>query len=196
MVARTAHPVSRISHLEPMSRCVQIHTIGHSTRAQHDLIALLQKFTIQLLLDVRTVPRSRHVPHFNCEVLAAALEKEGIEYRSFKQLGGLRKPVADSPNAGWRNASFRGFADYMQSEAFWSATAEVIRSAAEKRVALMCAEAVPWRCHRSLIADALVVMGHEVRHIISATEVRVHEVTPFASVQGKRITYPLPGTLV
>jgi len=179
-----------------MSRYAHIHTIGHSTRTQHDLIALLQKFTIQLLLDVRTVPRSRHVPHFNSEVLATALAKEGIEYRSFKQLGGLRKPVADSPNAGWRNASFRGFADYMQSEAFWSATAEVIRSTAEKRVALMCAEAVPWRCHRSLIADALVVMDHEVRHIISATDLRVHKVTPFASVQGKRITYPLPGTLV
>ena len=179
-----------------MSRCAHIHTIGHSTRTRHDFIALLQKFTIQLLLDVRTVPRSRHVPHFNSEVLAAALVKEGIEYRSFKQLGGLRKPIPDSPNAGWRNAGFRGFADYMQAELFWNAIAEVVRSAAEKRVALMCAEAVPWRCHRSLIADALVVMGHEVRHIISATELRVHELTPFAVVREQRITYPPVGNLL
>jgi uncharacterized protein (DUF488 family) len=179
-----------------MSRLPAIYTIGHSTRTLQDLIKLLQNFAIQLLLDVRTVPRSRHVPHFNSEILAAALDQEGIEYRSFKHLGGLRKPLPDSPNAGWRNASFRGFADYMQSDAFWSAIAEVVRCAAEKRVVLMCAEAVPWRCHRSLVADALVVVGHEVRHIISAKELRVHELTPFASVQGKRITYPIPGTML
>jgi uncharacterized protein (DUF488 family) len=179
-----------------MSRSQYIYTIGHSTRTLQDLVRLLEHFEIQLLLDVRTVPRSRHVPHFNSEVLARAIETEGMEYHSFKQLGGLRKPLPNSPNAGWRNASFRGFADYMQSEAFWSAIAEVIHCAAETRVALMCAEAVPWRCHRSLIADALVVGDREVRHIISAKELRVHQLTPFASVQGKRITYPLPGTML
>ena len=173
-----------------MSGLPPIYTIGQSTRTLADLTKLLQNFAVQLLFDVRTVPRSRHVPHFNSEVLAAVLDQEGIEYRSFKQLGGLRKPLLDSPNAGWRNASFRGFADYMQSDAFWSAIAEVVRCAAEKRVALMCAEAVPWRCHRSLIADGLVVIGHEVRHIISAKEVRVHELTPFAVVREQRIIYP------
>jgi uncharacterized protein (DUF488 family) len=167
-----------------------IYTIGHSTRSLEEFIELLRRQQIQLLIDVRTVPRSRRVPHFNSEVLARALRENGINYRHMKELGGLRKPAPNSPNIGWRNMSFRGFADYMQSESFWNGIEEARRCATENITALMCAEAVPWRCHRSLIADALLLKQAEVLHIVSASDVRNHSLTPFAMIRGDRVIYP------
>jgi uncharacterized protein (DUF488 family) len=134
------------------------------------------------------------VPHFNSAALAGPLEEKGIEYRHVKSLGGLRKPAPDSVNTGWRNAGFRGFADYMQKETFRSALADVVGWAEAKRTVLMCAEAVPWRCHRSLIADALVVKGFAVLHVVAANDLRPHEPTPFAYMEGERIMYPGQGS--
>jgi uncharacterized protein (DUF488 family) len=151
---------------------------------------LLKQSRIDLLLDVRTVPRSRHVPHFNSDILMRALSETGVQYRHVKRLGGLRKAVEDSPNMGWRNASFRGFAEYMQTEEFREGVTELSNLVAERRAVLMCAEAVPWRCHRSLIADALLVRRWEVWHIISQTSLQAHQLTPFAVVEGDRIIYP------
>ena len=136
------------------------------------------------------MPKSRHVPHFNSDHLARALASIEINYRHLKRLGGLRKPAKDSINLGWRNLSFRGFADYMQTEEFQVSVAELVNLAAEKRAALMCAEAVPWRCHRSLIADALVARGWEVRHILSRTGLQAHQLNPIALVEGGRLIYP------
>jgi len=168
-----------------------IYTIGHSTRTVDEFLKLLGQHQVELLLDVRTVPRSRHVPHFNAESLRRSLEGQGIEYRHLKGLGGLRKPAKDSRNAGWRNSSFRGFADYMQTVEFQKALTEAWDLASKKRAALMCAEAVPWRCHRSMIADALLSLHHqEVRHVISETSVQNHKLTPFAVVEEARLTYP------
>jgi uncharacterized protein (DUF488 family) len=167
-----------------------VFSIGHSTRNFDEFLELIEGFRIRLLLDIRTIPRSRHVPQFNSESLERALQNHGVGYRHLKQLGGLRKPINDSPNTGWRNLSFRGFADYMQTAEFKKGLSELLDLAAEKTLALMCAEAVPWRCHRSLISDALLIRGIEVLHIISANSVRLHELTPFAAVKGDRITYP------
>ncbi len=166
-----------------------IYTIGHSTRAFDEFEALLEHFNIELLVDVRTLPRSRHVPHFNSDKLERALARKEIEYRHMKILGGLRKPLKDSINLGWRNASFRGFADYMQTEEFQRGIAELLDLAAQEKAALMCAEAVPWRCHRSLIADALVIRGWEVRHILSPANPQLHQLTPFAAVENDQLTY-------
>jgi len=140
---------------------------------------------------VRTIPRSRHNPQFNKETLPAALRAAGIKYRHFPKLGGLRHARADSPNKAWRNASFRGFADYMQTPEFAAAVEKLAELAEKERLALMCAEAVPWRCHRSLIADALYVRGFRVEHILSGIRCQPHEPTPWARIRGKRITYPL-----
>lgn len=167
-----------------------IYTIGHSTRTRDQFQNLLSRNQIELLIDVRTMPRSRHVPHFNSGDLKKALEPTKIEYLHFKSLGGLRKPNKDSINTGWRNAGFRGFADYMQTEEFQRGVAEVLSWASERRLALMCAEAVPWRCHRSLIADVLVVRQCQVWHIISESGLQSHELTPFAVIEGERIIYP------
>lgn len=179
---------------------MHLYTIGHSTRTLDEFLKLLEQHRIELLLDVRTVPKSRHVPHFNSETLARSLELQGIEYHHFKQLGGLRKPSKDSLNVGWRNLSFRGFADYMQTTEFQKALPQALELASAKRAALMCAEAVPWRCHRSLIADALLAFYHvEVRHIISETSLQIHELTPFAVVEDDSLTYPktgAPGRLI
>ena len=169
---------------------LSIYTIGHSNRTLEEFENLLEHFGIQLLIDVRTVPRSRHVPHFNTDNLARALAGEKIDYRHMKFLGGLRKPANDSINLGWRNSGFRGFADHMQTEEFRSGIAELQQLAEKEKTAIMCAEAVPWRCHRSLIADALTVHGWKVEHIISPTSAQLHELTPFADVQGETITYP------
>lgn len=177
-----------------------VYTIGHSTRSIDEFIKLLQSYEVELLVDVRTVPRSRHVPQFNSDLLNDSLKDQGIAYRHLKALGGLRKPSKDSPNSGWRNASFRGYADYMQTPEFRKALAELLEVGKAKRAAFMCAEAVPWRCHRSLIADALVLLhGIEVRHILSATKLQEHEITPFARFENGRLTYPEPsasGTLI
>jgi uncharacterized protein (DUF488 family) len=169
-----------------------VHTIGHSTRPLEDLVALLRGRGVERVIDVRTVPRSRHNPQYERTSLATALRENGIEYRHHKELGGLRRPRRDSPNGGWRNDSFRGFADYMQSPEFAEAVERLIVLAAEKPTAIMCAEAVPWRCHRSLIADALVVRGIEVLHLLDLDAARPHTLNAMAAVSGTRITYP-PG---
>jgi len=167
-----------------------IFTIGHSTRPIEEFIGLLRANGVEQLIDIRTIPKSRHNPQFNSETLAAALGVAGIRYTHLKELGGLRRARSDSVNLGWRNASFRGFADYMQTPEFAAGLARAIRLAEERPSALMCAEAVPWRCHRSLVADALVVRGICVMEIISEAAPKEHKLTPFARVRGVEITYP------
>ncbi|HEV2176050.1 MAG TPA: DUF488 domain-containing protein [Terriglobia bacterium] len=165
-------------------------TIGHSTRPLDDFVSLLKAHGVKRLVDVRTLPRSRHNPQFNRETLAAALRSARLHYRHVKALGGLRHARADSINTGWRNASFRGFADYMQTPEFEAALEALIELARQEPVAIMCAEAVPWRCHRSLIADALVARGIAVEDIMTETRRQKHKLTPFARVVRKRVTYP------
>jgi len=167
-----------------------ILTIGHSTRAIEVFLELLRAHGVKRLVDVRTIPRSRYNPQFNSDTLAAALHASGIAYTSNKELGGLRHPRSDSPNTGWRNLSFRGYADYMQTPEFAAALAALIEMAGREQTAIMCAEAVPWRCHRSLIADALLVHGCTVAHIMSTSEAQPHSLTSFAKVRGERILYP------
>lgn len=167
-----------------------IFTVGHSTLPIERFVALLRGYGIELLADVRTVPRSRHNPQFNAEALAESLPAAGIAYEPMPALGGLRSPRRDSPNGGWRNDSFRGYADYMQTDAFAAAVERLIAMGREKRTAIMCAEAVPWRCHRSLVADALTVRGVPAVEILSETSWRMHQLTPFAHVEGTAITYP------
>jgi len=171
-------------------------TIGHSTRAIGEFIGLLQAHEVKRLVDVRTIPKSRHNPQFNREDLRESLRAAKISYLHLPKLGGLRHPHKDSINIGWRNASFRGFADYMQTPEFEAALQRLIRLGQTKRTAIMCAEAVPWRCHRSLIADALTVRGIQVEHIMSMKNRHLHEITPFARVRGKSITYPAEATLL
>ena len=173
-------------------------TIGHSTRTLEEFIGLLQAHDATRVVDVRTVPRSRHNPQFNKASLPRALKKAGLGYVHLPGLGGLRHAKRDSLNVGWRNASFRGYADYMQTPEFEQSLEELIGLANQDRIALMCAEAVPWRCHRSLIADALLVRGIRTEDIMSLTRRQVHVLTPFAKVRGTMITYPaevLPSTL-
>lgn len=169
-----------------------IYTLGHSTHPIDEFIGMLRVYAIERLVDVRTVPRSRHNPQFEQASLSTSLPEAGIEYRHMKSLGGLRKTQADSVNNGWRNASFRGYADYMQTPDFAAAIDELIALAGEKRTAVMCAEAVPWRCHRSLIGDALLVRGVAAIDIFSATQSKPHALTSFAQVDGTKITYPPP----
>jgi uncharacterized protein (DUF488 family) len=167
-----------------------IHTIGHSTRSLEEFIQILQAYSIMEVIDIRTVPRSRHNPQFNRETLPEALDTAGMSYTHFPQLGGLRHPHPDSQNTGWRNLSFRGFADYMQTNEFVVSLEKLIELATNKRITLMCAEALPWRCHRSLIADALVVRNISVEHIMSKIQSQTHSITPWALVNGINITYP------
>ena len=170
-----------------------VYTIGHSTRTLEDFIALLKNAGVTMVADVRTVPRSRHNPQFNANALPQSLKQAGIGYRHLAGLGGLRHALPDSVNTGWHNPSFRGFADYMQTPAFTDALQGLVAPAQHETVAIMCAEAVPWRCHRSLIADALVVRGMSVNHIISGISWRTHVLTPWAHVEGERVTYPPHG---
>lgn len=165
-------------------------TVGHSTRPLDEFIALLKAHAVKRLVDVRTIPRSRHNPQFNRESLSAALRRVGISYLHMKALGGLRHPRADSINTAWRNAGFRGFADYMQTDDFAEGLGRLMKIAKTKRTAIMCAEAVPWRCHRSLIADALLAHGYQAEEIESLKRTRPHKMTPWARVQGAKITYP------
>ena len=158
-----------------MQRPSIIYTVGHSTRPADEFIAILSAHAVTALADVRTVPRSRHNPQFNGEILAASLATAGIAYEPFQGLGGFRRPRPDSPNAGWRNASFRGYADYMQTPAFRENLDGLMALAADQTVAMMCAEAVPWRCHRSLIADALTARGVRTEEIVSETKTQVHK---------------------
>jgi uncharacterized protein (DUF488 family) len=151
---------------------------------------MLQAHAVRRLVDVRTVPRSRYNPQFNRDTLPKALRKVGIRYVHMPELGGLRHPRADSQNAGWRNASFRGFADHMQTPEFAAGLETVMELAREEQIALMCAEALPWRCHRSLIADALMMHGASVEHIMSTTARQAHALTPWAEIRRKRLIYP------
>ena len=166
--------------------------MGHSTRPLAEFIALVKAYGIERIADIRTVPRSRHNPQFNADTLRPALADAGIAYEPLKALGGLRHAQKDLPNLGWRNESFRGFADYMQTAAFDDGLAQLIGEARRTPTAIMCAEAVPWRCHRSLVADALLVRGIPAVEILSETSWRLHALTPFAHVEGLRITYPAP----
>lgn len=165
-------------------------TIGHSNRTWKDFLDLLRAHRVKRVIDVRSIPRSRHNPHFNRDVLSTKLRAARIGYVHLQKLGGLRHARRDSPNMGWRNTSFRGFADYMQTSEFEAGLHRLIKLVAQKRSAIMCAEAVPWRCHRSLIADALTVRGIRVDDIMSVKRSQVHSLIPFARVQGHRITYP------
>lgn len=165
-------------------------TIGHSTRTLDEFIGLLQAHGVTCVADVRTVPRSRHNPQFNKTSMPRSLKKAGLSYVHLPGLGGLRHAKSDSLNVGWRNASFRGYADYMQTPEFEQSLDELVQLANREQIALMCAEAVPWRCHRSLIADALLIRGIRTEDIMSPTRRQVHTLTPFAKVRGTVITYP------
>ena len=167
-----------------------IFTIGHSTRPIAEFIELLQSNGVAQLIDIRTIPKSRHNPQFNSEELAASLRAAHIRYIHMKELGGLRHARKDSINLGWRNASFRGYADYMQTDEFEAALNRMIELATARPTALMCAEAVPWRCHRSLVADALLVRGIHALEIIGPAKPKEHALTSFARVRGTQITYP------
>jgi uncharacterized protein (DUF488 family) len=165
-------------------------TIGHSTHTLEAFIDLLQKYAVEEIVDVRTIPRSRHNPQFNVDTLPQELRAKSIDYVHMPGLGGLRRPKPDSANMGWRNASFRGFADYMQTQEFEKNLMTLINLAEQRQVSLMCAEAVPWRCHRFLIADALYIRGIQVKHILSLSVSIPHSMTAWADVKGTRITYP------
>ncbi len=167
-----------------------VFTIGHSTRPIDEFIEILRANGVRQVLDIRTIPKSRHNPQFNSDALAASLRAAHIRYVHLKELGGLRHARPDSINLGWRNAGFRGFADYMQTTEFAVALDQAIKLAKERPSTLMCAEAVPWRCHRSLVADAFVVRGIRVEEIVSSAKPKEHKLTPFAHVRGMRITYP------
>ena len=173
----------------------RVFTIGHSTRSIDDFITTLNAYRIEEVVDIRTIPKSRHNPQFNKDTLPDSLKDAKIKYLHLPKLGGLRRPRPDSINKGWRNLSFRGYADYMQTDEFKSALEIIIELSERRRIVLMCAEAVPWRCHRSLIADALLVRKIEATHILSSTSSKKHKLTPWAKVRGKKITYPIISTI-
>jgi uncharacterized protein (DUF488 family) len=167
-----------------------VYTVGHSTRELPAFLELLKGHGIKQLVDVRTIPRSRKNPQYNAETLPQALRAAGIRYVHLAALGGLRHPARNSVNIGWRNASFRGFADYMQRTEFAKGLDWLMKLASARPTAIMCAEALPWRCHRSLIADALRVRDVRVMHFFGANRAREHTLTLFARVKGLQITYP------
>ncbi|WP_210505441.1 DUF488 family protein [Naasia sp. SYSU D00057] len=175
---------------ETAEQGLRVFTIGHSTHPIDEFLGILHAHGIGLLVDVRTVPRSRTNPQFNEDALAASLPEGGIRYIRMPALGGLRHPRRDSPNGAWRNDSFRGYADHMQTPEFAAAIEELIERARDVPTAIMCAEAVPWRCHRSMIGDALVARSITVLDILSATSARPHVLRPFARLDGDRVTYP------
>ncbi len=167
-----------------------IYTVGHSTRAIEDFVALLLAFSIEIVVDVRTIAGSRHNPQYNEEELCDTLSRSNIAYVHMKGLGGLRHTTNGSINLGWNNLSFRGYADYMQTPEFLANLQQLIQIAKEKRIVIMCAEAVPWRCHRSLIGDALLIRDVSVVDIMTAKSSKPHLLTRFAQVSGDKITYP------
>ena len=171
---------------------LRIYTIGHSTRPLDELVTMLRAHGVATLADVRTIPRSRRNPQFEGEALAASLEQAAIRYLHMPGLGGLRRPRPGSLNTGWRITGFRGYADYMETPEFERSLEILIGEAARSTLAFMCAEAVPWRCHRSLLADALTVRGLAVEHILGASATGQHRLTPFARVEGGKVTYPGP----
>jgi uncharacterized protein (DUF488 family) len=172
----------------------EIYTVGHSTHLIDEFIRMLDAFEIKQVVDVRTIPRSRHNPQFNEEDLREELGKHAIGYIRLKGLGGLRNTTKTSINTAWKNSSFRGFADYMQTPEFTRAVDELIDLAKEKRTVIMCAEAVPWRCHRSLISDALLIRKIKVEDIFNEKTSKPHQLTPWAKVDGNKIAYPGPTT--
>ena len=174
---------------------VVVFTIGHSTRTIADFIRLVKAHGVQRVIDVRTIPKSRHNPQFNRERLSPALHRARLHYRHLPGLGGRRHARRDSTNTGWRNAGFRGYADYMQTPIFRESLDRCIELAKREPAVLMCAEAVPWRCHRSLIADALLVRGISVCEITSGVRSRPHTLTPWARVEGVQVTYPAENTV-
>ena len=167
-----------------------ILTIGHSTRSIDEFLDLLRAHGVRTLVDIRTIPRSRRNPQYAADALEPALAQAGVRYVHVPALGGLRSPRRDSPNGAWRNRSFRGYADHMQTGTFANALEEVIALSRDGRVALMCAEAVPWRCHRSLVADALTVRGVPVAHVVGPGPARPHRLSPLARVEDGTLTYP------
>jgi uncharacterized protein (DUF488 family) len=168
-----------------------ILSIGHSTRTLQEFVDMLKTYHVTLVVDVRSVPRSRHNPQFNKETLPSVLRLEGINYSHLPNIGGLRRAKPDSVNTAWQNKSFRGYADYMQTKEFTEQLLNLLALARENCLAMMCAEALPWRCHRSLIADALLVRNVKVEHIISKESTITHTLTEWAHVEGTKITYPL-----
>ena len=164
--------------------------VGHSNRPIEDFLALLQAHGINSVVDVRTIPKSRHNPQFNQEELRKSLARAGIRYRHLEALGGLRHALRDSANMGWRNLSFRGFADYMQTGEFDHGLELLEATASKQPTAIMCAEGNPWRCHRSLIADALTKRKWQVLEISSRKTARPHKLTPFLRVRKGRLVYP------
>jgi uncharacterized protein (DUF488 family) len=169
----------------------RVWTIGHSVRSADEFVALLRSNHIDRLADIRTIPQSRRHPHFGGEALAARLERDGIQYRHFASLGGLRKPRADSPNAGWKNQSFRGYADHMQTKEFADGLEDLLGFAHGGSLVAMCAEAVWWQCHRMLLSDALLARGIDVRHIVSSSSVQEHRLTRFAKISSDgQVWYP------
>lgn len=170
---------------------MRVYTIGHSTHPIEEFIGMLKAHGIQRLVDIRTIPRSRHNPQFAVPGLASHLKRHGIDYVRLEKLGGLRKTTPDSVNQAWRNKSFRGYADYMQTPDFAAGLEELISLADQNNSVIMCAEAVPWRCHRSLVGDALLVRDIEVWDIMTEKSAKPHTMTPFAKVDGQRITYPV-----
>jgi len=167
-------------------------TIGHSTRTIKEFIELLKDRDVREIVDVRSVPRSRHCPQFNSDVLSESLQQADVRYTHIEKLGGLRHTRKDSINLGWRNASFRGYADYMATPEFSEGLDALIQIARARRTAIMCAEAVPWRCHRSLIADAMIEKGWNVRDIMTSKPPTDHHLTPFLKVVNGQLTYPAP----
>jgi uncharacterized protein (DUF488 family) len=168
----------------------RVYAVGHSTRTAEELVALLEAHSVRTLVDIRTVPRSRTNPQFNVDVFPRTLARAGLGHAHLARLGGLRRPRKDSPNAAWRNLSFRGYADHMLTEDFAVGLEELRVLTREGPVALMCAEVLRWRCHRSLVSDALWARGVEVRHILSVTRTEPHRLTPFARVHGTQVLYP------
>jgi uncharacterized protein (DUF488 family) len=169
---------------------LHVWTVGHSTRSLEELVALLRSFDVRVLADIRTVPRSRKNPQFNRDALPGSLAPHALEYAHLGRLGGLRHARKDSINTGWRNENFRGYADYMLTPEFELGLGELRTLAERGRVALMCAEAVPWRCHRSLVADVLTVRGAEVDDIMAVGRANRHVLTSFAKAEGELVTYP------
>ena len=167
-----------------------VFTIGHSTHTAGEFVALLQQHDVRQIADIRTVPRSRRHPHFGGEALTATVEPAGIVYRRFPALGGLRRPRPDSIHTAWTHPSFRGYADHMDSKEFGAALEALMSYASVAPTAVMCAEALWWRCHRRLLADALTVHGVAVLHILAPGKAQPHEITPFAHVRGARVSYP------
>ncbi|MHB8568186.1 MAG: DUF488 domain-containing protein [Nitrososphaerales archaeon] len=174
-----------------MSDAVNICTIGHSTRSMKEFLDLLESFGVKTLVDVRHFPGSKRNPQFNKDAMPLELSGSGINYRHIGDLGGLRQPKKDSINLAWRSKSFRAYADHMQTEEFEKGLDELIMLARQTQVSIMCAEAVPWRCHRFLLSDALVARGYDVEHILGKDKLMKHALSKFAKVQGLKITYPL-----